>query len=138
MAAVRRLEGSLERVLGQRKVSSLFSMCCNHYMAPLGTAVAPGDTPGHAICWSHASKRPLLTISMASVLPQVLDLSTQPWGSERKVVGVSEQRWTEHDPTCLKSGDLANSHLAESFSAKACHQTENKNIHSKFWDVKIG
>mmetsp|Transcript_10588 Transcript_10588/g.26291 ORF Transcript_10588/g.26291 Transcript_10588/m.26291 type:complete len:319 (-) Transcript_10588:617-1573(-) len=44
MTAVGRLEGSLERVLDQRKVSSRSRMCCNHYTAPLGTAVAPGDT----------------------------------------------------------------------------------------------
>eukprot|EP00966_Prymnesium_polylepis_P150178 3468811-Prymnesium_polylepis.1 len=87
MTAVGRLEGSPERVLGQRKVSSRSRMRCSHYMAPFSTAVAPGDTPGRAISWSHASVRPSLIISMTSVLPQVLDLSTQPWGSQGKVVG---------------------------------------------------
>ena len=112
MATVGGLEGSLERVLGQRKASSCSRMCCNHYTAPLGTPVTPDDTTGHAVSWSHASIRPSQMISMASVLPQVLDLSTQPWGSQGKVVGVSEERWTEHDPTSLKSGDSAKSPLA--------------------------
>ena len=44
MAAVGGLEGSLERVLGQRKASSCSRMCCNHYTAPLGTPVTPDDT----------------------------------------------------------------------------------------------
>ena len=52
MAAVGGLEGSLERVLGQRKASSCSRMCCNHYTAPLGTPVTPGDTTGHAVSWS--------------------------------------------------------------------------------------
>ena len=47
MAAVGGLEGSLGRVLGQRKASSCSRMCCNHYTAPLGTPVDAGTTrPG--------------------------------------------------------------------------------------------
>ena len=111
--AIGHLEGSLERVLGQRKVSSCSRMWCNQFMAPLGTPATPDDTSGHAVSWSHASLRVSQIIGMASVLPQVLDLRTQPWRSQGEVVGVSEERWTEHDPTSLKSGDSANSPLAE-------------------------
>ena len=107
MAAVGGLEGSLERVLGQRKACSCSRMCCNHYTAPLGTPVTPGDTTGHAVSWSQVSTRPPLIIKMVSVLPLVLDLSTQPLGSQGEVIGVGEERSTEHDPACLKSGDSA-------------------------------
>jgi hypothetical protein len=54
MAAVGGLEGSLERVLGQTKARSCSRMCCNHYTAPLGTPVTPGDTTGHAVSWSQS------------------------------------------------------------------------------------
>jgi len=57
MAAVGGLEGSLERVLGQRKACSRSRMCCNHYTTPLGTPVTPGDTTGHAVNWSQVSMR---------------------------------------------------------------------------------
>jgi hypothetical protein len=113
MAAVGGLEGSLERVLGQRKASSCSRMCCIHYTAPLGTPVKPGDTTGHAVSWSQVSTRPPLIIGMVSVLPLVLAVSTQTLGSQGKVIGVSEERSTEHEPTCLKSGDSANSPLAK-------------------------
>ena len=78
IVAVGGLEGSLESILGQRKVSSCSRMWCNHYTAPLGTPVTPDDTSGHAVSWSHTLVRASQIISMASVLPQVLDLSTQP------------------------------------------------------------
>ena len=113
MAAVGGLEGSLERVLGQRKACSCSRMCCNHYTAPLGTPVTPGDTTGHAVTWSQVSIWPPLIIRMSSVLPLVLVLSTQPLRSQGKVIGVSEERSTEHNPTSLKSGDSANSPLAK-------------------------
>ena len=87
-------------------------MCFNHYTAPPGTPVTPGDATGHAVSCSQVSMRPPLIIRMVSVLPLVLDLSPQPWGSQGKVVGVNEERWTEHDPTSLKSGDSAKSPLA--------------------------
>ena len=94
MAAVGGLEGSLGRVLGQRKASSRSRMCCNHYTAPLGTPVTPGDsadTTGHAVSWSQVSIWPSLIIRMVSVLPPVLALSIQPLGSHGKVIGVSEE-----------------------------------------------
>ena len=91
MAAVGGLEGSLERVLGQRKVSSCSRMWCNHYTAPLGTPVTPGDMTGHAVSWSQVSIWPPLIIRMVSVLPLVLALSIQPLGSQGKVIGVSEE-----------------------------------------------
>ena len=76
--AIGHLEGSLERVLGQRKVSSCSRMWCNQFMAPLGTPATPDDTSGHAVSWSQVSIRTLLIIRMVSVLPLVLALSTQP------------------------------------------------------------
>ena len=85
IVAVGGLDGSLERVLGQRKVSSCSRMCCNHYTAPLGTPVMPGDTTQQAVSWSQASIRPPLIVRMVSVLPLVLDLSTQPLVSQGKV-----------------------------------------------------
>ena len=92
MTAVGALEGSLERILGQRKACVCSRMCCSHYMytAPLGTPVTPGDTTGHAVSWSQVSIRPPLIIKMVSVLPLVLDLSTQLLGSQGEVIGVSE------------------------------------------------
>eukprot|EP00966_Prymnesium_polylepis_P227050 5253571-Prymnesium_polylepis.1 len=85
--AIGHLEEPLERVLGQKKVSSCSRMWCNHYKAPLGTPVTPDDTSGHAVSCSHASIRASQIMSMTSVLPQVLDSSTQPWRSQGKVVG---------------------------------------------------
>ena len=82
MAAVGGLEGSLDMVLGQRKAWSCSRMCRNHYTAPLGTPVTPGDTTGHAVSSSQVSMRPPLIIRMVSVLPLVLALSTQPLGSQ--------------------------------------------------------
>ena len=90
-----------------RKACSRSRMCCSHYTTPLGTPVTPGDMTGHAVSWSQVSMRPPLIIRMVSVLPLVLALSTQPLGSQGKVIGVSEERSTEHNPTCLKSGDSA-------------------------------
>ena len=113
MAAVGGLEGSLGRVLGQRKASPCSRMCCNHYTAPLGTPVTPDDTTGHAVSWSQVSIRPSLMIRVISVMPLVLALSTQPLGRQGKVIGVSEERSTEHNPTSLKSGDSANSPFAK-------------------------
>ena len=92
MTAVAALEGSLERVLGQRKACSCSRMCCSHYTAPLGTPVTPGDTTGHAVSWSQVSIRPPLIIKMVSVLPLVLDLSTQPLGSQGEVIGVNRSK----------------------------------------------
>jgi hypothetical protein len=47
MTAVAALEGSLERVLGQRKACSCSRMCCSHYTAPLGTPRHPGHARRH-------------------------------------------------------------------------------------------
>ena len=52
--------------------------------------------------------------------------NVEPWG------GIANPR----TPLLAHAADKCIS--ARSFSAKACHQTENKNIHSKFWGVKIG
>ena len=113
MVAVGGLNGPLERVLGKRKASSCSRMCCNHYTAPLGTLVTPGDTTWHAVSWSLVSMWPPLIIRIVSVLPLVLALSIQPLGSQGKVMGVSEERSTERQPHSLKSGDSANSPLAK-------------------------
>jgi hypothetical protein len=95
-AAVGGLEGSLERVLGQWKACSCSRICCNHYTAPLGTPVTPGDTTGHAVSWSQVSIRPPLNIRMVSVLPLVLALSTQPLGSKGEGMGVDRRSTTPH------------------------------------------